>query len=216
MAGHDGSTTLGDGTTVTKDDARVIAVAHCEDAAASVGVALSLGGSLPHQAIHVFGGILNDLLDVVADLHTPVRADEADGQVRIDRAYLDRGQRLVDYYLQDLPELPERVIPGGTVAGALIHKAHTAVLLAERYAWTACHRHGDGMNPLAAEYLGVLSDLLVALARTANAEHGDMVWHPGLSAAEADTPSEGTADDDGTADGEGADTGRAASQESVG
>ena len=35
------------------------------------------------------------------------------------------------------------------------------------------------MNPLTAKYLNRLSDLLFILARSANAERGDVLWVPG-------------------------------------
>jgi cob(I)alamin adenosyltransferase len=40
-------------------------------------------------------------------------------------------------------------------------------------------------SPLPARYLNRLSDLLFILARTANAERGDVLWSPGAGSAGA-------------------------------
>jgi cob(I)alamin adenosyltransferase len=50
---------------------------------------------------------------------------------------------------------------------------------AERTAWSAVAAHGHTISPWPAKYLNRLSDLLFILARAANAEDGDILWHPG-------------------------------------
>jgi len=191
MAEQRGTTTLGDGSRAPKSDPRVAALAHCQDATAALGVVLGTDGDLPGPVLQLLAALQNDLLDVVADLGTPVSGEgkelgeSGDGTVRLDEDYVARLRPLVEHYTGELPETPTRVVPGGTAAGALLHKARTAVLVAEQAAWAARDAHGDAVNPLTAEYLDVLGDLLLALARSANAEHGDTVWQPRLSAAAA-------------------------------
>lgn len=165
-------------------DPRLAVGAYCEDAAANIGLALALGADLTDQMTELLGGVQNDLLDVHADLRSPTGDTSAD-VVRIDEGYLERGRYLVDHYDEQLSELTVRVVPGGTVAAALLHKARTGVRLAEISIWDAVEVHQVDVNRTAAEYLGVLGDLLLALARTANLEHGDTLWRPGLSARQA-------------------------------
>jgi cob(I)alamin adenosyltransferase len=186
MSEHPGTTTLGDGSEVSKGDLRVLATAHCEDATASVGVALAHGASLADETIQLLGGVLNDLLDVADDLSTPVGGETSREPVRIDEGYLARADRLRAHYEGRLPPVAGRVLPGGSATGSLVHKAHSTVLVAERTAWAAYDAHHDTMNARAPEYLGRLAEVLFLLARVANAEHGDMEWQPGLSAAEGD------------------------------
>lgn len=190
---HRGITTLDDGRKVPKSDLRLGAVAHCEDATACLGLVLALGGHLPETMVTLLGGLQNDLLDVSADLHAPVSNDDDASQVRIDAGYIDRLHYLVEYYSQDLTELSGSIVPGGTATAALIYKARTAVRLAEVHAWGAIDTHGDTVNAVAADYLDELSHLLLVLARTANAEHGDTVWQPGLSAIQAEEATEAAA-----------------------
>lgn len=196
---HRGITTLDDGRKVPKSDVRLGVVAHCEDATACIGLVLALGGHLPETMVTLLGGLQNDLLDVSADLHAPVSDNEEASQVRIDAGYIDRLHYLVEYYSQDLTDLSGAIVPGGTATAALIYKARTAVRLAEVHAWEAVETHGDAVNAVAADYLDEMSHLLQVLARAANAEHGDTVWQPGLSAVQADqaAAAAGTAADAG-------------------
>jgi cob(I)alamin adenosyltransferase len=71
------------------------------------------------------------------------------------------------------------VLPGGTAGAALLHAARTVVRRAERTTWAALQAHGDTMNPLTAQYLNRLSDLLFILGRQANSAGGDLLWKPG-------------------------------------
>ena len=71
------------------------------------------------------------------------------------------------------------VLPGGSPAAALLHVARTVVRRAERSTWAALEAHGDSMNPLTAQYLNRLSDLLFILARRVNEPDGDLLWKPG-------------------------------------
>ena len=57
--------------------------------------------------------------------------------------------------------------------------ARTVARRAERSTWAALGTYGDSMNPLTAQYLNRLSDLLFILARAANTAAGDVLWHPG-------------------------------------
>lgn len=208
MSEHRGTTLLGDGSRVPKSDARFAAIAHCDDASASMGLALALGGHLAEPLVKLLAGIQNDLLDVSADLNTPVGRNQDGGSTaHIDTDYIERLQYLVDYYSQDLDEPAQVVLPGGTASAALIHKARASVRLAEVRAWEAIDAHGDSVNVHAAEYLNELDHLLLVLGRAANAEHGDTYWVPGLSATQSAEAAEAVeAANSGSSLGSGSDT----------
>lgn len=185
MSDQPGVTQVGDSAGTRRSDPRLAVCAYCEDAAANIGLALALGVDLTDETTQLLGGVQNDLLDVLADLRTPM-GDTSAAVVRIDEGYLERGRYLVDHYSAQLSEPTVRVVPGGTVAAALLHKARTGVRLAEISSWEAIELHAVDVNRTTAEYLGVLGELLLALARTANLEHGDTLWRPGLSARQAE------------------------------
>ncbi|WP_114422163.1 cob(I)yrinic acid a,c-diamide adenosyltransferase [Nocardioides houyundeii] len=176
--GDAGTTRLGDMSETSKTDSRLAAYADVDEANASLGVALALGG-LADDVQRVLTRVQNDLFDVGADFCTPVVADPEYPPLRIEQDYIDRLEDWCDQYNAELPNLRSFILNGGTPGAAHLHVARTVVRRAERSAWAAWAEHEETMNVLAIKYLNRLSDLLFILARHANAERGDVLWVPG-------------------------------------
>jgi cob(I)alamin adenosyltransferase len=176
--GDQGTTALGDMSRVAKTDLRISAYADANEANAVIGTAIALGG-LDEEIVTVLTRVQNDLFDVGADLSTPVVENPAFPPLRVEQFYIDKLEADCDRFLEDLEKLRSFILPGGTPGAALLHQACTVVRRAERSTWAALETHGASMNPLTAKYLNRLSDLLFILARTANKEHGDVLWVPG-------------------------------------
>jgi cob(I)alamin adenosyltransferase len=175
--GDDGTTGLSDFSRVSKNDARLVAYADCDEANCAIGVALALGH--PDEEITgVLRRIQNDLFDAGADLSTPVVENPKYPPLRTTQAQIDRLEQWCDQYNEPLPALNSFVLPGGTPLSALLHVARTVVRRAERSAWAAIDANPDGVSVLPAKYLNRLSDLLFILARAANPD-GDVLWQPG-------------------------------------
>jgi cob(I)alamin adenosyltransferase len=176
--GDDGTTALGDMSRAPKTDPRLAAYADTDEANSAIGVAVTVG-QLPAAISQVLLRIQNELFDVGADLCNPVTADPAYPPLRVDESYITALELDCDKFNEGLPVLRSFVLPGGTPGAALLHVARTVVRRAERTTWAALEAHGDSMNPLTAQYLNRLSDLLFILARRANEGHGDLLWKPG-------------------------------------
>jgi len=176
--GDDGTTALGDMSRASKTDPRLAAYADTDEANCAIGVAVTIG-QLPAEIAALLVRIQNELFDVGADLCNPVTADPAYPPLRIDASYVDRLEQACDQMNEGLPVLRSFVLPGGSAAAALLHVARTVVRRAERSTWAALDVHGDSMNPLTAQYLNRLSDLLFILARRVNEPDGDLLWKPG-------------------------------------
>jgi cob(I)alamin adenosyltransferase len=177
--GDDGTTALGDGNRVAKTDSRLAAYADTDEANCAIGVAVTLG-QLPADVTALLGRIQNELFDVGADLASPVSAEPPSySQLRIDESYITALESDCDAYNAALPTLRSFVLPGGTPGAALLHTARAVTRRAERTAWAAVADHGEAVSVWPAKYLNRLSDLLFILARAANAERGDVLWHPG-------------------------------------
>jgi cob(I)alamin adenosyltransferase len=174
--GDQGETSLGDGTRVSKLDARIGAFGAVDEVNSALGVALALG--VPGPIATVLDRVQNELFDVGADLSVPV---EIDGRLRVTEAMVDALEQDCDRFNDRLPELRSFVLPGGTVAAAQLHVARTACRRAERVTLEAGEQHA--VSPLAAVYLNRLSDLLFILARAANAHEGrdEPLWKPGAT-----------------------------------
>ena len=176
--GDDGSTALGDGSRAAKTDPRLAAYADVDEANCAIGMAITMGG-LPATLVTLLSRIQNELFDVGADLCNPVSENPPYPPLRITEAYVAALEEDCDTHNASLPVLRSFILPGGSPGAALLHMARTVVRRAERSAWAALETCGDSMNPLAAQYLNRLSDLLFILAREANGPDGDVLWKPG-------------------------------------
>jgi cob(I)alamin adenosyltransferase len=176
--GDDGTTALGDGSRAAKTDPRLAAYADVDEANCAIGMAITLGG-LPGDLVPLLSRIQNELFDVGADLCNPVSENPPYPPLRITGDYVRALEGDCDAHNADLPVLRSFILPGGTPGAALLHMARTVVRRAERSTWAALDTYGDSMNPLTAQYLNRLSDLLFILGREANEPDGDVLWKPG-------------------------------------
>ena len=179
--GDDGTTSLGDMSRTGKNDPRLKAYADVDEANSSIGVVLA-SASLPAEITALLLRIQNDLFDVGADLCTPVVDNPEHAPLRVTQAYIDYLESACDTFNDQLEPLRSFILPGGTIASALLHVARTVVRRSERSTWAALDTYHGGMNPLTATYLNRLSDLLFILARAANRDAGgDILWQPGAN-----------------------------------
>jgi cob(I)alamin adenosyltransferase len=165
--GDDGSTGLGDGSRVAKDDARVAAYGTVDEANSALGVLLAV--PLPEQVRALLTVLQHQLFDLGGELCIP-------GHAAIHAADIEALEQQLDHYNADLPVLKEFILPAGGEAAARCHLARTIVRRAERETVTLARQ--DTVRPEALHYLNRLSDLLFVLARVlARADgHGEVLW----------------------------------------
>jgi cob(I)alamin adenosyltransferase len=160
--GDDGTTGLGDGSRIGKDELRVACMGEVDELNSHLGLLLTEALAPEIRADLV--AIQNDLFDMGAELCLPGRSVLAPARV----AALD--ERLA-YYNARLPRLQEFILPGGTRASSQAHVCRTVCRRAERSLVALSHSPGPpGAPPAASEavrqYCNRLSDLLFVLART--------------------------------------------------
>jgi cob(I)alamin adenosyltransferase len=177
--GDQGTTSLGDGSRTSKNDARLEAFSTVDEANSNIGVALSM--DIDADVKEVLLRIQNDMFDVGADLCTPVIDDPKYPPLRVTEEQVTRLENLIDQYNEPLSTLRTFVLPSGTPLASQLHVARTVVRRAERQTWNAIHSFGEGVNITTAKYLNRLSDLLFVLSRHANREVGDVLWVPGAN-----------------------------------
>ncbi len=170
--GDGGQTSLGDGTRVSKDDARVEAYGTIDEANAAIGV-LRLFTRAHPEIDMMLGGAQNDLFDIGADLCVP---GEAGARLRVTADMPARLEQAVAALNAALPPLSSFVLPGGSAGSAHAHLARTIVRRAERRVVTLGEQ--QAINPEIVRALNRLSDLLFVIGRRLNAE-GDVLWQPG-------------------------------------
>ena len=175
--GDAGETSLGDGSRISKLDARIAAYGTVDELNSAVGLALA--ADCPDDMRAALGRVQNELFDLGADLSVPMKQD---ARLRVTQQQVEALERDCDRFNAELPELKSFVLPGGSEVAARLHVARTTCRRAEREALVASSLYM--VNPLALVYLNRLSDLLFILARAANAAagHEEPLWRPGSSA----------------------------------
>ncbi|MBA3565043.1 MAG: cob(I)yrinic acid a,c-diamide adenosyltransferase [Gammaproteobacteria bacterium] len=178
--GDDGTTGLGDGTRIAKDDARVEAFGSVDETNSAIGVVLATAG-LPGDIADCLTEVQHDLFDVGGELCLP-------GWRAIDDEFVTRLEQALDRFNADLPPLREFILPGGGPGAAACHVARTVCRRAERRVLTLS-RSAD-VNPAALRYLNRLSDLLFVVARVLarHAQGSEVLWKRGRPAKSPDSP----------------------------
>ncbi len=174
--GDKGTTSLGSGKRVPKNDLRVTAYGTVDETNATIGlVRLHTAGQPDIDAM--LGRIQNDLFDLGADLCTP--EDPADyPPLRIVDEQVDRLEREIDAMNADLRPLNSFILPGGTPAAAHLHLSRTVARRAERDITALAAE--QTVNPQAIKYINRLSDHLFVLSRFVNDRGAlDVLWVPG-------------------------------------
>jgi cob(I)alamin adenosyltransferase len=166
--GDDGTTGLGDGTRVPKENLRVEAYGSVDEANSAVGVVLSFE-SVPPDMRRCLIDIQHDLFDLGGELCIP-------GHRIITDAYIDRLEHELDRFNEDLPPLKEFILPGGGPAAAGSHLARAICRRAERRCWSLARV--ETVAPEVTKYLNRLSDLLFVMARVLARQQpgGEVVW----------------------------------------
>jgi cob(I)alamin adenosyltransferase len=172
--GDTGETSLFDQSRVSKADPRVDAYGEvdelnaCLGAARAAGLDADLGGLLDtiQRDLFAIGSRLADPSSRIAPRMTKVGLGD-DEVARLEQA--------IDTIEAGLPPLRRFILPGGTLAGALLHVARTVCRRAER---RAVGLGTEAVDPQIVVYLNRLSDLLFVLARAANHRAGqpDTEW----------------------------------------
>ena len=166
--GDEGTTGLGDGSRVSKEDARVEAYGTVDETNSCIGVILAVPG-LPGAVRRCLLEVQHDLFDLGGELCIPSHR-------AITPEHVSRLERELDEFNEALPPLKEFILPGGGPAAAATHVARTVCRRAERRTWTLAR--GDAVSPESLKYLNRLSDLLFVLARVlARHENGaEIIW----------------------------------------
>lgn len=165
--GDDGTTGLGDGSRVKKDNARIQAMGDIDELNCHVGVLLC--EPLPDDIRAALVAIQHDLFDLGGELCIP-------GHTMIEASHLGRIDGLIATHNASLPPLKEFILPGGSKAAALTHVCRTVCRRGERS--IVALGNVDSINDAPRQYVNRLSDLFFVLARVLNRVDGgtDVLW----------------------------------------
>ena len=153
--GDDGTTGLGDGSRVPKNDPRVEAFGTVDELNSAIGVVLAVA-DLPEHVRTCLAEVQHELFDLGGELCIP-------GHRMMKAEHIERLERALDGFNDALPPLKEFILPSGGPATAACHLARTIARRAERRVWALGDLHAGPPQP--GQYLNRLSDLLFVIAR---------------------------------------------------
>lgn len=155
----------------------MIAIGEVDEANSAIGVAIAALD--PGELLDRLRRIQNEMFDLGADIATPFGTDFEE-PLRIVARQVTRLEEEIDAMNGSLDPLTSFILPGGSMAVALLHQARCVVRRAERAA-VALHELTP-VNADALAYLNRLSDhLFVAARHLAADEGGDVLWQPGAT-----------------------------------
>ncbi len=178
--GDDGTTGLGDGSRVRKDDLRVEAYGTVDETNAAIGMArVALAGNAGIDAMLM--RIQNDLFDLGADLCTPDTGEPLGYEpLRIVASQVEALERDIDALNARLAPLRSFVLPAGAPGAAALHLARTISRRAERVMVALAADPDERIGTPAMHYINRLSDFLFVASRCVNNDGADdVLWVPG-------------------------------------
>ena len=152
--GDKGETSLGDGTRVAKDDARVALLGDVDELNSFVGLArshLSEG-----DVLATLEGVQHDLFDLGGGLCFP-------GAPLLSERHVARLDEAVEALNKDLPPLKDFILPGGAPVLGFLHVARSVCRRVERAMAAFLRDAPEAAHAL--QYLNRLSDYLFIAAR---------------------------------------------------
>lgn len=166
--GDDGTTGLGDGSRIPKDDARVEAMGAVDELNSTIG--LMRNASLPDDIDAVLSAVQHHLFDLGGELSIP-------GYELIKAEAIEKLEQDLDRINAELDPLKEFILPGGTTEAAWCHLARATCRRAERRVVSLTRE--TEQSDLPRQYLNRLSDYLFVLSRYLNkaAGRGDVLWN---------------------------------------
>jgi cob(I)alamin adenosyltransferase len=166
--GDAGQTSLFDNSRVSKADARVDAYGEVDELNAFLGAVRASG--LDADIGATLDAVQRDLFAVGARLADPsARIAGRVTKAAVEESDVERLERTIDRLESELVELRRFILPGGSMAGALLHVSRTICRRAER---RVVGLGADAVEPIVVVYLNRLSDLLFVMARAVNRRAG--------------------------------------------
>jgi cob(I)alamin adenosyltransferase len=165
--GDKGTTGLGDGSRVDKDNLRVETFGTVDELYSLVGLILASDIDDPVRSCLTRTQL--ELFDLGGELCMPgytLVPEECVGQLESD----------LDHFNADLPPLKDFILPGGSESAARCHLARTVCRRAERLMVSLAKV--EDLNEVSLRYLNRLSDLLFVIARVLARANGgkEVIW----------------------------------------
>jgi cob(I)alamin adenosyltransferase len=175
--GDKGETGLFGGERVSKDSPRISAYGTIDELNSFIGYTIT---EIKDQSVkNNLLKIQNYLFTIGSDLATPETSKNTKLNIqRTPKFFYEEIEKMIDHYEEQLEELYNFILPGGSKSAALLHVCRTICRRAEREVVALKNSVTIGENIII--FLNRLSDLLFVLSRFENkvSNHPDTIWNP--------------------------------------
>lgn len=173
--GDDGTTGLGSGQRVDKDNLRIETFGTVDELNAAIGLACAAG--VDPEIGDVLRGIQNELFHLGSDLCFPEQEKARSPVPGVEARHVEALEHQIDRIASRLGPLENFILPGGVESAARLHMARCICRRAERLAVALAR--AEPVGPFVLAYLNRLSDALFVMARAENRRAGvaDVLWN---------------------------------------
>ncbi len=154
--GDQGTTGLGDGSRLAKNDTRIEAIGTIDELNSHIGLLIAMP-QLPDVIGKTLTQVQHQLFNVGGELCIP-------GWIKLTAEHTGELDSQIDLLNAQLPALKEFILPGGNLTTAQCHVVRTISRRAERVVVSLHQQHP--LNPHTLTYLNRLSDYLFVAARS--------------------------------------------------
>ena len=177
--GDSGTTGLGDGSRVAKDDLRIIALGDVDELNSCIGIlrAQITISSIEDKA--AWDKSLNLIQHWLFDLGGEVCIPNYNMVLPVAVEFLENE---IDRMNEDLPMLKDFILPAGTLACSYAHQARSVCRCAERSLMTV-HSRDQNIQATSLQLLNRLSDWLFVASRTLQRAEGgsEVLWQKNIN-----------------------------------
>lgn len=165
--GDKGTTGLGDGSRVDKDNLRVDTFGTVDELNSHIGLVLT--SEMDDSIRDCLTRTQHELFDLGGELCMP-------GYTLVPESCIEQLENDLDRFNEDLPPLKDFILPGGSESAARCHLARTVCRRAERLMVSLTKV--EDINEISLRYLNRLSDLLFVIARVLARTNGgsEVLW----------------------------------------
>lgn len=153
-----------------KDDPQVLCLGKIDELNVSIGLVRA------HLSRTILDDKLNKLLKSLQEIILSTGSEIAGAGEKVNAQAVTTLEQIIDHYQNELPEINNFILPGGSIPSVLTHQARVNCRELERML-VALNRINK-LNPSLLAFYNRLSDLLFVLARQINYRDGfvDEIW----------------------------------------
>jgi cob(I)alamin adenosyltransferase len=177
--GDSGTTGLGDGSRVAKDDLRITALGDVDELNAVIGILRAQISASNIQAKTVWDKSLSLIQHWLFDLGGEVCIP---GFHLVQPVSVEFLEKEIDRMNEDLPMLKDFILPAGTLACSFAHQARAVCRRAERSVMSV-HQRDQNIQPASLQLLNRLSDWLFVASRALQRAEGgsEVLWQKNIN-----------------------------------